>query len=373
MRVLMIISTPFPPEEGIGFHVYNLSKKLIERGHDVSVLTRGNSKVKHEQFEGIRIIKTPFLPIYPFHVHLHGWFISRKLKKFIEENFDLIHLHNPLVPVIKTSLPTIVTMHGSLVENVVAMELVDLKSLFSKILGKTVSYSISKNLMNYADDVITISESVAQQIRNYYNFYELKIINNGVDTKKFYPSEKQRNYMLYVGRLGHGKGIFDLLDAFKMLNNKTDTKLLIAGKGELEEKIRSKIRNEAIENVVMLGHVEQEDLVEIYQNAKLFVFPSHYEGLPTAILEAMASGIPIVASDVSGCRDLIKNEYNGVLVPVEDPVKLYESVYQLLKDRTFAEYLGKNARLSAEKEYSWDILAKKVEIEYKNILVKLRQ
>ena len=364
----MVISTPFPPEEGIGFHVYNLSKKLIEEGHDVSVMTRGHIKVENYQFEDIKVIKAPFLPIYPLHVHLHGWFIHRKLKRFIEKNFDLIHLHNPLVPVIKTNLPTVVTMHGSLIENVGAMELVDFKSFFSKILGRTFSYSISKDLINYADDVITISESVAQQIKEYYNFEVLKIIYNGVDTEKFHPSKNNQNYILYVGRLGHGKGIFDLLDAFKMLSNETETKLLIAGKGELEEKIRSKIRNEHINNVIMLGHVEQKDLVGLYQNAKIFVFPSHYEGLPTAVLEAMASGIPIVASDVSGCRDLINNNYNGVLVPPEDPIKLYESAHYLLSNPKFAEYLGKNARLTAEREYSWDVLSKKVEKKYKTLL-----
>lgn len=367
MKIAMIISTPFPPEEGIGFHVYNLSKNLIKRGHEISVITRGDLKYENYYFEDINVIKAPFLPLYPFHVRVHGLFISR-LMKSLENEFDIIHFHNPLVPFIKTELPTVATLHGSIVEHVDSMELIDLKSFFSKILGKTISYNITKNIMKSSDEVLTISKSVAEQIKEYYNFDKFEIIYNGVDVNRFYPSKSKENYLLYVGRLGHGKGIFDLLDAFKLLNNESNIKLLMAGKGELEEKILSKIKNENICNVELLGHVGQEDLVKFYQNALIFVFPSHYEGLPTAILEAMASGLPIVTTSVSGCKDLINDKYNGLLVPSNNPHKLYEAILHLINNPDFREYLGKNARLSAEKEYSWNILSEKVEIKYKSLM-----
>ena len=368
MRIAMVISTPFPPEEGIGFHVYNLSKNLIKRGHEVSVITRGVLKYENYYFEDINVIKAPFLPLYPFHVRIHGLFISR-LDGSIEKNFDIIHFHNPLVPFIKTNLPTIVTVHGSIVEHVDSMELIDLKSFFSRIMGKTVSYDVTKKIMNSSDEVLTISKSVAEQIKKYYNFDNLEIIYNGVDTNRFYPNDSfKENYLLYVGRLGHGKGIFDLLDMFKLLNNESDVKLLIAGKGELNEKILSKIKNENICNVELLGHVEQDDLVKLYQNALIFVFPSHYEGLPTAILEAMASGLPIVTTSVSGCKDLIDDNYNGLLVPPNNHCKLYESILYLLNNPDFREYLGENARLTAEKKYSWNILSEKVENKYKSLM-----
>lgn len=245
MKIVMITSTPFPPEEGIGFHVYNLSKNLIKRGHQVSVVTRGGIKFERDHFEDINIIKAPFLPVYPFHVHIHGWFLKR-LTRYMEENFDIIHFHNSLVPYINVNLPMITTMHASMLENVDAMELVDLKSFFSKILGKTFIYCITKKLMESSDKVFVISESLAEHIKKYYNF---DIIYNGVNVDKIYPIEGKTDYMLYVGRLSYGKGIFDLLDAAKMLAKYTDIKLLIAGKGELEGKIQSKIKNESLNNV----------------------------------------------------------------------------------------------------------------------------
>jgi len=260
-------------------------------------------------------------------------------------------------------------MHGSIIENVEAMELVDIKSLFSKIFGRTFSYNSSKKLMLKAHKVITISTSVAQQIKKHYNFDKLVIIPNGVDINNFYPSEVPGNYLLYVGRLGHGKGLFDLLDAFKLINEQ-DLKLIIVGEGELKTKLLLKIEKESISNVELIGHIENEDLPNVYQNARIFVFPSLYEGLPTAILEAMASGLPIIATDVSGCKDLIKNNYNGILVNPKNPKILSNSISFLLKDLEKSKYLGKNARAKAETDYSWDIISRTIENEYKIILEK---
>lgn len=367
MKIAMIISTPFPPEEGIGVHVYNLSKNLIKKGHEVSVFTRGGLKFEKEHFEDIKIIKVPFLPLYPFHVHIHGWFF-KMLTKYFEKNFDIIHLHNPLVPLIKVNLPLITTIHGSMIENVHAMELVDLKSFFSKILGRTISYNISKNLLKSSNEVITISKSVAEQIKTYYHFDKFEIIYNGVDINKFYPIDNNSDYLLYVGRLGHGKGIFDLLDAAKILAKESDINLLIAGKGELEGKIRNKIKNENLNNVKLLGQVNQDDLIKIYQNAKIFVFPSHYEGLPTVILEAMASGTPIVTTSVSGCTDLIQNGHNGLLVPPKSPKKLVEAIITLDNDDHLREKLRKNARITVENNYAWDIIVDKIEEIYKRVV-----
>lgn len=365
MKIAMVMSTNFPPEEGIGFHVYNLSKKLIEMNHEVTVITRGSLKIEEDFFDQIKILRVPFIPCYPLHVYFHGFFVKKLIKRF---DFDLIHFHNPLVPVIKTEIPTITTMHGSMIENAKAMELIDLKSFFSKILGRTISYNISKNLMKSSDVIITISDSVAQQIEKYYKFDRLNIIPNGVDVDKFYPVSTRDDYIFYAGRLGHGKGIFDLLEAAKQLGDVSDIKIMIAGKGELEEKIRNKIKNECLSNVILLGHANQKEIVSLFQNAKLFVFPSLYEGLPTVILEAMASGIPIVTTSVSGCKDLIKDGYNGLIVPPGSPDKLYKAMKILLENPNLEEYFGKNARSSAENEYSWDTISKKIEILYKSII-----
>lgn len=366
MNILMLISTPFPPEEGIGFHVYYLSKNLMKMNHQVTIITRGSYKLETDTYENIKIIRVPFIPIYPFHVKLHGIFVNRLINK-LEGTFDIIHIHNPLVPKINTKLPIVLTMHSSIVEHTKSMELVDSKSFLSKILGKTISYKLSKNLMNSSNIVLTVSESVADQIKHYYKFDKVEVIPNGVDIVKFHPSKMKGNYILYVGRLGHGKGIFNLLDASKIWHNKTDVKLLLAGKGELEQKIKKKIEVDKL-NVNLVGHIDQKELVKLFANAKLFVFPSLYEGMPTALLEAMASGLPIITTSVSGCKDLIVDGYNGILIPPNSPNKLSEAVMQCLNNPNRCIKMGSNARTTAETSYAWSNIAIKIENIYKSLM-----
>ena len=163
----MVISTPFPPEEGIGYHVYNLSRKLIERGHEVTIITRSSLKTEATYVEGIKVIKAPFIPFYPFHVNIHGFFANRIFKS-IEKEFDLVHIHTPLSPVIKTSLPIVSTIHTSMIEDARHIEVVDLKSFSSKILTKLVSYPLVSKLIENSKVVATVSNSVAHELKGYY-------------------------------------------------------------------------------------------------------------------------------------------------------------------------------------------------------------
>ena len=94
-----MITREFPPiSGGIGYYVYNLSKKLIERGHEVSVITRGSTrKTIKSEVEGIDIFWAPFFPLYPFHLGIHGYFVN-KIVKSLSSEVDLIHIHSPLPP-----------------------------------------------------------------------------------------------------------------------------------------------------------------------------------------------------------------------------------------------------------------------------------
>ena len=124
------------------------------------------------------------------------------------------------------------------------------------------------------------------------------------------------------------------------------------------------------EKFIFLGQVSKEKLVKLYQDAALFVFPSYHEGLPTALLEAMSCGLPIVATDVRGNRDLISNRKNGILVPPRDPKKLAEAISLLLGDERLRITYGRNARISIEQNYTWDEISNKVLKCYKLALEK---
>jgi glycosyltransferase involved in cell wall biosynthesis len=103
-----------------------------------------------------------------------------------------------------------------------------------------------------------------------------------------------------------------------------------------------------------LGQVDKDKLLKLYQNATLFIFPSYHEGLPGVLLEAMSCGLPIIATDVRGNRDLISHKENGLLIPIQDSKKMAETINILLENKKLREQLGKNARKTIVEKYTWN-------------------
>lgn len=369
MKIAMIISTPFPPEEGIGYYTYNLSKKLIEKGHEITVITRGDlSRTEISYFEGIKIIKPYFIPLYPFHVQFHGFFVN-KLFESMENEFDIIHYHSPLPPIIKTALPVVSTLHGSMIGNAEDMEIVDLKSWGTKVLTKYISYPLVSKLIKSSNVITTVSVPVKKELEEYYSLKNVFITENGVNEKKFFPSfERENGYILYVGRLSYSKGLFELLDTAKQVDD-PDIKFYIVGTGELEKKIRESIKKENLGmKVKLLGNLKHDELVNIYQKASIFLFLSYYEGFPTVVLEAMSSGLPVVVSDIEAHKSFIENGKNGILVKKGSSKDAAEKINILLNDVNLRAELGSNARKTVEEKFTWDRISQNFERIYKDLV-----
>lgn len=370
MRICMVLSTPFPPEEGIGNYVYNLSKKLIERKHRVTVITRGSFKNDVSFTNDIRLIKVFFIPFYPFHVNIHGFFVDRVFKSW-KGRFDIVHIHTPLTPVIKTSLPIVSTIHTSMIEDARHIEVVDLKSAGTKVLTKLVSYPLVSKLIENSKVVTTVSNSVAYELKKYYGLDNAVVVGNGVDEKSFTPAKEksEENYILYVGRLSYRKGLFDLVESAKQICRRYNILYTLVGKGELEGKLKKKIRDEKLQDkVILLGHVDRTKLIHLYRNALIFVLPSHYEGLPTVLLEAMACGLPVVATAVSGNLEVISHNENGILIPPKKPKAMANAISGLLDDAEKRRKISESARRTIEERYTWDIIANKMLECYESLL-----
>jgi len=368
MRICMIMSTPFPPEEGIGYYTYNLSKMLIEREYEVNIITRGGLKpVEKGEFDGIPFYKIRFFPVYPFHVQVHGIFVKKFLKN---EKFDVIHVHSPLSPPLQDNLsniPIISTIHTSLMEDIKHYQVHNLHIIAQKLTTHLAGHPLTMKLIENSNIVTTVSSAVAKEIQEYYGRTPL-IMGNGVNEKKFYPANnREGGYLLYVGRLDHRKGIVDLVNATQILKENTETKLVIVGKGHLYKDIKAIILKNNLNNVELLGHVSWERLLYLYRNAEVFIFPSHYEGLPTVVLEAMASGLPIVASDIPAHRDVIIDGYNGLLSKTGSPESIAEKVLILLEDEKLQRKLGRNARKTILRKFTWDRISSKFERIYTEV------
>ena len=127
----------------------------------------------------------------------------------------------------------------------------------------------------------------------------------GVDTLRFSPGSRSGNYLLYTGRLSHGKGLLDLIEAVAPVLRKRPIKLKLCGDGELRSELEKAAEHYDVrDSVQFMGVLDHERLSEIYSNATVFIFPSRYEGMPTSVLEAMSSGLPVIASDIAAHRQI---------------------------------------------------------------------
>lgn len=373
MHVCIVFSTPFPPKEGIGNYVYNMSKKFMEKGHKITIITRGSwNKSQSEVIEGINVIKAPYLPIYPLYIHMHGVFVN-KIFKSIESQIDVVHIHMPLAPFIKTSLPIITIVHTPMLIDYNYVKITSIHSLLSKISARFVSYPLELKLLQASDIIMTVSRSIAEELKEYhFDPEEVVVIGNGVDEKFFVPTQNtidDDKYIMYVGHIDREKGLFDLVDCGKYIcNQRSDISFILAGRGRDLDKLKKKVRKLGLQDkFIFLGQVEKDPLVQLYQNATLFAFPSYHEGLPTVLLEAMSCGLPVIATDVRGNRDLISSGKNGILVPPRSPKEMADAILGLLDDEKMRRKLGKNARKTIEEHYTWDEVSNNILRCYESI------
>ena len=205
-------------------------------------------------------------------------------------------------------------------------------------------------ILQNSDDVAMFKSAgivAASQIR--------LIRGSGFDSERFTPptkkqSQREPTTVLLAARVLWDKGIREYVDAARQLRlNRTDIKFLLAGTPDPgnpaavpEEEIKA-WHEEGI--VRWLGHVD--DMPTLYQNTDIVVLPSYREGLPKGLIEAAACGLALVATDVPGCREVVTNEVDGLLVPVRDSTALAEAISRLTDNRELARKLGTAARENA--------------------------
>lgn len=380
MRIGMIFSTPFPPVEGIGFYVWNLARQLAKQGHTVHLITRGKiAPLQSEIAQGIVIWKPPFLPVYPFHVDLHTLFVNHLIKK-LESQLDLLHLHSPLVKAPRTSLPILVTVHTPIRADSRAVRVRNLSTLLIK-LQTPFSLAVETDLLHRANQVIAVANSVAQELGEYgINPQGVAVLWNGVDTHLFQPAltgaENQPPTVLTVGRLAPRKGLEDLLEcAYILHKEQPNLRFILLGDGPLKGELQTMATKLGLKDVVIFyGHIhDRAELVRHYQNASVYVQPSHYEGMPTTLLEAMACAKPIVATAVSGHLDILKDGENSLLVAPRQPEQLARAVRYLLSAPQQARRLGAAARQAVCEQYTWEAIAQNYIRQYQSLLERHHQ
>jgi len=215
-----------------------------------------------------------------------------------------------------------------------------------------------------AESVIAISEEHKRLALETMPTLDIQIIHNGIDPEEFSPSrepklETQINF-LCVGRLIERKGQHHLIQAVAELRESLQKPLHLnlVGTGDFELKLKQLAVRLGVDDLVtFMGFVPREHMPDVYRKAHIFVLPSENEGMSIALLEAMASGLPVVVTDTGGTKELIKTSINGFVIPWADTEALKISLQRLIEDTSLRKKFGqKNAKIA--KNYGWENITK---------------
>ena len=202
--------------------------------------------------------------------------------------------------------------------------------------------------------IITVSRGIEKKLNNQFNLKKTKTIHNPIDLnlinkKLLYPKPFGFDYILAVGRLSREKGFDILINAFAKLNFKNKIKLIILGEGKERKNLEKLIDELDLKNQVLLCGVVDNPFIYM-KYANFFILPSKSEGFPIVLLEALACGIPVIATNCeTGPSEIIENEKNGLLIPVEDEEALKDKMEKLFYDNELYMKLKTNARRSIKK------------------------
>jgi len=202
------------------------------------------------------------------------------------------------------------------------------------------------------------------------------LVPNCVNPGFFSIGERESNVseLLFVGHIDRRKGVFDLFRAVELLRSRGFGNRVVLAGGELHpgalEHARQSASQAGIGNLDLPGEVSPGALLELYRRAKIFVLPSHVEGLPIALLEAMATGLPVVATKVGGIPDVVEDGLSGFLISPEDPEALADKIICLLEDPGLCRQMGETGKRIVLQNHHADQVAEGIVRIYRQLITE---
>lgn len=375
MQIAMIQDDWAPLVRGGSIHVRELSKALAtEFGHEIDIYTRAliQDGIRHTEHQTLADGRVTVYRLPPTTEYWNpvgrGASLLAPLTRVLRESYDIIHGHTflPAVPTYLSSWLTdaasVFTVHGTALNTGVGHDtsaVSDVKRLIERLFICEFSY----------DHVISVNQRHLDLLGDVHE--SISYIPNGVDVERFDVDVKTvPGRILFVGRLAPKKRVCDLLSAFASVRESVpESELIVVGTGPQEDALRAQAEELGIKDDVRFeGHVSDERVTEFYASAQAFALPSVWEGHPLTLLEAWASGTPVVASAVEGIEEFVEHRENGYLVPPESPEELTEGLRYLLEHGSEAEAWGENARRLAAEKYSWTATANRTDEVYRKIV-----
>lgn len=356
-----MLNNEYPPVGGgTATANYYVIREMARRGLAVDLVTSTPMNSKFESYhigEDARVFRVPIdnkNPHYQSERELlnyiyHAFGFIRTLYRGTGPTYDLCHAWSglpagalALLLKWKRQLPYIVGLRGS---DVPGYD-VRYKYLYPFL-------KIPLNAIWRSASAITANSHELRALALRFRPQEaIDVIPNGVDLQHFHLRDLTTSHhplrVLCVARLVERKGISDLIDAFhKALQTQPDMKLILVGRGDKENEYRNQVQHlQLVEHVEFLGVIEHHDMPKIYQDADMFVLPSWYEGMSNAVLEAIASGLPIVTTYTGGTTDMLRG--NGILVPMHEPDAIAKAILELASNQALRFQMSRRSREIAE-------------------------
>ena len=364
MKIAMVSPYDFAWPGGVTAHVTQLAQELTHCGHQVKVLAphspSGNC-VETDAFVPMgRSVPVPSGGSIA-RVSL-SWGVYRRVREFLEEEcFDIIHLHEPLAPMLPLCF-----LECSNTVNVGTFH-----AYYSRQHLYRFSQPIIKRWHQRLHGGIAVSPAAHRYVHNFFP-RDYRIIPNGIDVDHFASNAEPwpqfqdgKTNILFVGRMEKRKGLKYLLEAYSRLKwEYPNIRLIVVGPGNLDKDSHRILSARNPQDVVLVGGVPYDDLPRYYASADIYCSPATgQESFGIVLLEAMAAGKPIVASAIEGYMGIIKHGEQGLLFPRRDPEALAETLASLINSPLYARRLGDTGRRMVE-QYRWGVVARQVETYY---------
>jgi glycosyltransferase involved in cell wall biosynthesis len=383
--VRIVHVTPrFPPAiGGMENHVYAISIELRKRGHKVTVITSGDVDEDGkdmvepmEVMDGVEVYRRPLLLGKRMREY---WFLSDVTAILSKLKADVVHAHGYrcLSSFIATywcrrnKVPVVFTPHG----------IYPPRSFTNHLIKTVYDHSFGNLLLRSSGKIVALTEHNRRLLLKLGAPEDrIVLIPNGVNVNKYDKTrvhneksskeERGGQVLLYVGRVDWNKGLERVIEALPALvKSFGQIKFLIVGPdwSGHEKKLWALASELGVsESVVMTGEVSEEEKLSYYSVADVFVLPAIYEGLSLSLLEAMASGLPIVATK-SGSGGILLDRVHALLMKEVSSQEIASLVSMILADSTLAERIGQNAFGLVSEKFSWDRVVDKIEALYSDV------
>lgn len=379
-RILMLSSDFLPNIGGVAAYVYEVSKQLLQEGHEVTILTKYDGfgwQIREEILDGLRVIRVPFAPVKKLQ-DLEYVVRTRKIIKDLiaREAIDIIHWHtlNKDAKVMRgIQFPKGVIVHTN-------------HFVWFREMYRAGQFAKLQRMIPFTDHIIAPSHEIEEMSRAVFPDGGVTRIPNGVDPTSFYPdgtlgAKTRLDYgipddhtvVVTTNRMSEEKGMGYLIDAIPELLQKYEKlSFIMAGDGPelryFEGKISESTRNNP--RVHFLGRIRNNDILPIVNAGDIFLQTSLEEGCSISVLEAMACAKPVVATLVGGNPDIVRHDVTGVMIAPKSSKAVAQGLEKLISNPDKATLYGENGKKAVHEELNWEQLTKRIVALYNESLAQ---